>query len=94
MIQLTLKILLEEEGENFCAKCCKTRNLIERMYEDVPLIKNNVKVIYENFISDEIISKYGNIIPPTIIINDEIYSQGHVPIIKKLSSILIKKIEV
>ena len=83
--KLILQVLLKDEVENYCAKCCKTRNVIERMREEIPTIDNKTKVIYTVVSSNEIIEKYGNLIPPAIIINDMIYSEGHVPIIKKLS---------
>ncbi len=76
--------ILVKDDENLCAKCCKTRNVITRMLEDVPKIKENIELIYEDITSDEVIEKYGVLIPPVIVINNSIYLEGHVPIIKKL----------
>ncbi|MFX1258029.1 MAG: thioredoxin family protein [Promethearchaeota archaeon] len=79
-------MLGKDDEENYCAKCCKTKNVMETILEKVPIIKKNVKVIYDDITSDKIIEKYGLLTPPVIIINDLIYSEGHVPIIKKLGS--------
>ena len=39
------------------------------MLEDVPIIKENVELIYEDITSDEVIEKFGVHIPPVILIN-------------------------
>ena len=87
-----LQVLLQEE-DNFCAKCCKTRQIIERMIESVPEIKANIEIDYENIASENVIKKYGTLNPPVILINEKLFSEGHVPIIKKLSRELLKLIE-
>ena len=86
-----LQVLLKEE-DNYCAKCCKTRQVIERMLEELPEIKENVELDYENVYEAEMIDKYGDLMPPVVIINENIFSEGHVPIIKKLSRELLKLI--
>jgi hypothetical protein len=87
--KILIQVLLKDEEENYCAKCCKTRNVVERLIEEVPTIRNKTRVIYENISSNEIIEKYGRLTPPVIIIDDKIYSEGHVPILKKLAISLI-----
>ena len=54
------------------------------MLEEVPVIGDNIEVFYEDITSDKIIEKYGVRVPPVIVINSYIYSEGHVPVIKKL----------
>ena len=83
-----LRILLIEE-DNYCAKCCKTRQVIERMLEEVPEIKANVQVDYENVPEGHFSNNFADLTPPIIYINEKIYSEGHVPIIKKLSRELL-----
>jgi glutaredoxin len=84
-----LEILLKEE-ENYCAKCCKTRQVIERMIKEIPILKERINIKYENIELEENLKKYGNVTPPVVIINGIIFSEGQVPIIKKLSSELFK----
>ena len=86
-----LQVLLKEE-DNYCAKCCKTRQVIERMFDELPEIKANVELDYENVYEVKMIKEYGDLIPPVVIINHNIFSEGHVPIIKKLSRELLKLI--
>lgn len=87
-----LQVLLKEE-ENYCAKCCKTRQVIERMIDAIPVLKEKVDIEYENIELKENIEKYGNLTPPVVIINGIIFSEGQVPIIKKLSSELFKLVK-
>ncbi|MFX1310903.1 MAG: thioredoxin family protein [Promethearchaeota archaeon] len=87
-----LQVLLKEE-ENYCAKCCKTRQVIERMIDAIPVFKEKVDIEYENIELKENIEKYGNLTPPVVIINGIIFSEGQVPIIKKLSSELFKLVK-
>ncbi|MHA1283323.1 MAG: thioredoxin family protein [Promethearchaeota archaeon] len=84
-----VKIVLKEDGENVCAKCCKTQMVIERMLEAIPELKKSFNFEYETLSEEEITKKYGGLIPPAIYINDELYIEGHVPIIKKLSRTLL-----
>jgi hypothetical protein len=79
-----------KEEENYCAKCCKTRQVIERMLKEIPTLEENVDIEYKIINFNEQVENYGKLIPPVIIINGEIFSEGHVPIIKKLSSELFK----
>ena len=86
--KLTLQILVKED-ENYCEKCCKTRNVIERMVQEVPGLKDKVEISFENIASNNIIEKYGVLTPPVIIINNSVYLEGHVPVIKRLSKTLL-----
>ena len=55
------------------------------MIEEVPGIKDRIEVIFEDIATQGIREKYGLLTPPVIIMNDSIYLEGHVPVIKKLS---------
>ncbi len=55
------------------------------MLEEVPRIKERIEVIFEDIATQGVREKYGEITPPVIIMNDSIYLEGHVPVIKKLS---------
>ena len=85
-----LQVIIEEE-KNYCAKCCKTQQVIERMLIEIPILKKNIDVEYDSITSEENTEKYGKMIPPIVFINGVLFSEGHVPIIKKLSSELIKQ---
>ena len=80
-----MHVLLKTEEENYCAKCCKTMNIIERMFTSVPEFKDKINVSYEDIYSPDNIKKYGNLLPPVIAIDDHVLVEGHVPIIKKLA---------
>lgn len=84
-----VEILIIEE-ENFCAKCCKTVNIIDKMMETIPELKDKVEIFYSDLNSQENLKKYGELTPPIIMINDVIFSEGHVPIIKKLARRLLE----
>lgn len=86
-------MLLKSEEETYCAKCCKTRNIIERIFKSIPEFKQKIEVIYEDVYSVDNINKYGDLIPPVIIIEDRILTEGHVPIMKKLARDLYELIE-
>ncbi len=86
-----VEVLIIEE-ENFCAKCCKTVNVIDKMMETIPGLKNKVEVLYSDLNSQENLKKYGELTPPVIMINDVIFSEGHVPIIKKLARTLLESV--
>ena len=82
-------LIIEEEGD-FCAKCCKTVNVIDKMMENIPGLKDKVDISYSDLNSQEKLQEYGELTPPVIIINDVIFSEGHVPIIKKLARRLLE----
>ncbi len=54
------------------------------MLEAFPNFRNELDIQYSDVSSDKIIKKYGELTAPVIILNDIIFSEGHVPIIKKL----------
>jgi len=83
-------ILIKDDPENICAKCCKTMQVIDRMIEAFAEFKDKVEIIYKDNASKEDIDKYGNLERPVVIINDRVFSEGHIPIIKKLSRELFK----
>ncbi|MFX0037634.1 MAG: hypothetical protein ACFE9I_18595 [Candidatus Hermodarchaeota archaeon] len=47
-------------------------------------------MIYADIYSIDNITRFGELTPPAIIIDDRIFSEGHVPIMKKLASDLYK----
>ena len=54
------------------------------MLEAFPNFRNELDIQYSDVSSDKIIKKYGELTAPVVILNDIIFSEGHVPIIKKL----------
>ncbi len=56
-------------------------------------LKEKIDVSYEDIYSDDAKKKYGELTPPTLIIQDKIIVEGHVPIIKKLARDLFRVIE-
>jgi len=79
-----LHVILNQNENNYCAKCCKTEQVIERMLKTFPDFRNELEIQYCDITSDKIIKKYGELTAPVVILNDIIFSEGHVPIIKKL----------
>jgi hypothetical protein len=86
-----LQVFLKEE-ENYCAKCCKTRQVIERMIAEIPQLKEKIEIEYQDILLLENSENDGVYIAPVVMINGTIFSEGHIPIIKKLSSQLFKMI--
>ncbi|MFX1380684.1 MAG: thioredoxin family protein [Promethearchaeota archaeon] len=80
-----MHVLLKGEEENYCAKCCKTMNIIERIFLSIPEFKEKIEVSYEDVYANESIKKFGALIPPAIIVEGQILTEGHVPIMKKLA---------
>ncbi len=87
--KVIMHVLAKEDDENVCAKCCKTKQIIERMLEEFPELKNNIEIMYQDVESKEITEKFGLLERPVVILNDTIFSEGHVPILKKLSREII-----
>ena len=54
------------------------------MLEAFPNFRNDLDIQYSDVSSDKIIKIYGELTAPVVILNDIIFSEGHVPIIKKL----------
>ncbi len=89
MEEIIVQILVKEDPENFCAKCCKTIQIIERIMDETYIFKDKVEIIYTDVTSDEVREKYGNLEPPVIFINGVLFTEGHVPSIKKLGKKII-----
>ena len=87
-----MHVLLKSE-ENYCAKCCKTINIIDRMFASIAEFREKIEVSYEDVYSDDTKKKYGDLIPPTVIMEDHVLVDGHVPIMKKLARDLFKIVE-
>lgn len=87
-----LQVILNENENNFCAKCCKTKQVIERMLEAFPDFKEKIEIQYLDISSDLVLKKYGELTAPVVLINDIIFSEGHVPIIKKLCREIVDSI--
>jgi hypothetical protein len=60
------------------------------MMDVITELKDKVEIIYTDVLSIDNIEKYRNIDPPAIFINGSMFSQGHVPIIKKLGKKLLE----
>ena len=93
MEKLLLQVILNENEENFCAKCCKTKQVIERMLEAFPDFKEKLDIQYYDVSSELILKKYGDLTAPVVLLNDIIFSEGHVPIIKKLCREIITSLK-
>lgn len=85
-----VQIILKGSEEDYCDKCRKTKQVIEKMFEVFPDFKEEVEILYKDVKSKEIIKKYGELKTPVVIVNDTIFSEGHVPIIKKLRSTILE----
>jgi len=85
MKKVEIQVFIIENDQKQCAKCCKTINVIDRMVEAFPEFGDQVNVQYIEDSPDENENKYRDFQRPVIVINDTIFSHGHVPIIKKLS---------
>jgi hypothetical protein len=80
-----IKVFIMEANQNQCAKCCKTINVIDRMVDAFPEFRDRVNVQYTEDSPDETKNEYREFQRPVVVINNTIFSHGHVPIIKKLS---------
>jgi hypothetical protein len=54
------------------------------MLETFPDFKEKLEIQYLDISSDIILKKYGELTAPVVLLNEIIFSEGHVPIIKKL----------
>jgi len=88
--EVLVQILIKDDPENICAKCCKTTQVIDRMMEEITEFNDKVEIIYIDTNSKEDIEKYQSLERPAVIINGKVFSEGHIPIIKKLSRELFK----
>jgi len=90
--EVELTVFIKENSENQCAKCCKAVQVIERMMDAFSNFKNKIELTYLNTSSQLYQEKYSNLDTPVILVNEEIFSYGHVPIIKKLGKKIIESI--
>ncbi|MFX0077113.1 MAG: thioredoxin family protein [Candidatus Hermodarchaeota archaeon] len=88
--EIVIQILIKEDPENSCAKCCKTMQVIERMMETTNIFKEKVEIIYMDATSKEVIEKFGELEAPAVFINGKLFTKGHVPIIKKLGKEILE----
>lgn len=63
------------------------------MFTSIPEFQDKIEISYEDVYSEKTIKQYGDLIPPVIIIEDRILTEGHVPIMKKLAIDLYNLIE-
>jgi hypothetical protein len=87
--KVDIQVFIVENDPNKCAKCCKTINVIDRMLDAFPEFGDQVDVHYTEDSSDESENEYRDFHRPVVVINNTIFSHGHVPIIKKLSRAVI-----
>ena len=90
---ITIQILVSEDPENTCSKCCRTLKVVERLVNTVPDFKDKIELIEEKITSEKIVEKFGELQPPAILLNDFLFSQGHVPVIKKLGRKILELIK-
>ena len=83
--KVDIQVFIVENDPNRCAKCCKTINIIDRMLDAFPEFGEQVEVKYFEDSPDESKNQYREFQRPVVVINNTIFSHGHVPIIKKLS---------
>ncbi|MFX0001190.1 MAG: hypothetical protein ACFE88_13845 [Candidatus Hermodarchaeota archaeon] len=63
------------------------------MFASIPEFKEKIEVSYEDIYSSDVKKKFGDLIPPAILFQDQLLTEGHVPIIKKLAQDLFKLIK-
>ncbi|MFW9878372.1 MAG: hypothetical protein ACFFG0_35265 [Candidatus Thorarchaeota archaeon] len=56
----------------------------------MPFFKDKVEIIYEENKPNKVIKKYGNFELPVIFSNGILFSQGYVPIMKKIGKKLLE----
>ena len=83
--KVVIQVFIIENDPNKCAKCCKTINVIDRMVKAFPEFGDQVEVQYTEDSPNEAENEYRDFQRPVVVINDTIFSYGHVPIIKKMS---------
>jgi len=83
--KVEIQVFIVENDPNKCAKCCKTINVINRMMDAFPEFGDQVNVQYTEDSSGGSENIYSEFQRPVVVINNNIFSYGHIPIIKKLS---------
>ena len=63
------------------------------MFASIPDFKEKIELSYEDVYSNETKKKFGDLLPPTIIFEGQVLTEGHVPIMKKLARDLFRVIE-
>ncbi|MFX0188146.1 MAG: hypothetical protein ACFE8A_10460 [Candidatus Hodarchaeota archaeon] len=91
--KIKILILVSEDPENTCSKCCRTLSIVERLVTEFSDIKDKVNLKQEKITSEKVIEKYGELDPPVIFLNDFLFSQGHVPVMKKLGRKILELIK-
>lgn len=73
-----LEVIIGGGIESWCSNCSRTRDVVKKVvsekYPDV-----NIKYVHINISRPESIKKYGNMLPPVIIIKDVIAHEGSIP---------------
>ncbi len=92
MNKLAVKVFLKGNKENWCSKCYKAKELIDKMSQKFPEFKDKVDLIYNDVTSIEIKDKYGELDQPVIFIDKKIFSEGYVPIIKELKQTILESL--
>lgn len=88
--KIKIQVLITDPPEKFCAKCCKTMQVVDRMMEAFPEFSERIEILNKSINSNDVIKNYGKLNAPAIILNNTVYSEGHVPVIKKLSRDIIR----
>lgn len=91
--KITIQILVSEDPEKTCSKCCRTLKIVERLITEFSDIKDKVELKQDKITSETVIEKFGELKPPAILLNDFLFSQGHVPVMKKLGRRLLELIK-
>ena len=91
--KVVIDVLVTKDPENICAKCCRTLSAIEKLVEALKNYKDRIEINHENIMSERIVERYGELRAPTIIVNNSIFSEGHVPVIKKLCRTILSLME-
>jgi len=92
-------LFLIKQVVNFYSFCFFSNNLntlfpfLRGMIREIPILKEKIDIEYENIELEENSKKYGKLSPPIVLINGTIFSEGQIPIIKKLSSELFKVVK-
>ena len=92
MKKLAVNVFLKGNKENWCPKCYKTKELIDKMSQEFPEFNDKVDLMYNDVTSKETVNKYGELNPPVIFINEGIFSEGQVPIINKLKQSILESL--
>ena len=73
-----LQIVIASGSDSWCSNCEKTAdNLKKVLNEKFPDVKANIDHI--NITKPDAISKYGTLLPPSLIINDTLIVEGKIP---------------